>query len=1777
MAQRQVQSILWILLFSCMSMKSKAQLTQADSVLFINSFVEPIYISYWTYPNYRWYAYDSIKSKQGLTDLMNREFPYMPADVTKTVYNEINLGGLKFDSVINNSFNHYPSIYGQTNPVVKLSYELHNKPDTAYAAYTPSVAGAGSSCKTVFLLLHGTGTNTTSQFMQNNGYANIYCAVKTKCLQYGDVFSYCKPNEDWRAIYWNRKKLGDYVFSYLEATGHNYGTNYLIENIALVKYLKTKYQRVVLLGISEGGYAALLNSFYSEPDAAIISGGYSISFDTYLWSQFTLSSRFGNLPQTIIRDTVKSIINQKSTQYLFTWGDGDPVALMDPEHDFHYTQNYLNNPGKCSYFYNFTQHTFPPCGTLDTFFQRVTRQPKAQLYAADSNCHSDSMKLKIAFCGQSPFQFNLYKNDTLYASMLSLTDTMLINLTQSGTYQVKEIDDASVYVGVNSQTFTYIKDTMVQWNLVSNNFICDSAKSEIIFNLQGSSPWKLIKNYNGITSIDSIIQSSNTQYYANGQLSFLQLTDRHNCSLTLNQAIDIQDSALQVTFGTTQYNCSSHKTGIPIQFQGRSPWTLQYIKNGIPNQLISFSNSSTFYFENGAYYFASASDGNGCQLPLNQTFLFSSDTLEVTSGIPSYSCDSVKTNYPFNVEGNFPITLNYTKNTIPFTKTFTSSVGSLSLTNGNYQFLQATDATGCQVNVPLSMNFNYDTLEVVLQNPVYVCDSQKNKIKFTLEGNKPWTIFYLENSILKYVTTSISSYDLYVNNGTTVIQYVKDSSNCIKTLNQNFVLNNESLSCQIGQPAYSCDSTKAKVHFELHGQIPFVISYYENSVLKQFTSSSKSFDRYFANGNYQFASITDYTSCSQNLNVNFSISFNPIAVNLTSPLYDCDSSKTKITFSCQGNSPWTIQYVENNISKQITSTNANFTRWFSNGNFVFLTCKDATGCQALINQQYNFDFEPINVALASNSYNCDSNKVPLQFSLNGQSPFTIHYLQNGLPQQWLSYGSSFETFVSNGSYQFVSITDATNCQALMNQSLLSNYQPLNFSMSLPTFDCDSLKTRITFTSQGNGVRQLHYTENNISKTMQLTNTVETRWFSNGQYVFLSCSDSTNCMTQINQSFTFNYQPLTASIVNSLYDCDSQKLKIILAFSGNGPWNIQYTNGTTNFTALAISNVYNLFLPNGTWNITQINDLGNGCSVLLNQQFNTNYQAINASLSSLMYDCVSNTTQTTITSFGNAPISLFINEFSTNSIDTIDVLSNQQLVSFQPGDYLIQKVRDNTGCEFMLNQYVSQQYQPLSFMPDTSFIVCDSSKLKYSYHTTGDGPWVLIYKNSITGDVFQHVDVDSSSSIYLETGTYKLLEVSDSKCSITLNETIVNSYSKLNCVVSSPEVNCDSGKSYVIIYTTGIPPFTFHMLKDNLGLTYTTNQFIDTLYLEKGNWYFDQVTDSLNCSYSLNKSFTIDYKGFKFNNWYHTYNCNSDSSFIYFSIEYDSPITIDYNFNQQLYQYHLNGIDSFYLANGHYNFLAVKDTFGCELILNDTLHVDNETIDFQELQTEALCDVKEHDVQFTLQGKSPWLLDYNFQNITYQVSFQDSLVQWQIPSGDYYLVRVKDYNGCEKEIDTSFYLKPFLQQQPILRYEDYYLVTQQTNLLYRWYRDGELLPQVNSFKIPPFGSGNYVVSVQDSTGCIYVSNEINLNFVNDINVYPNPAHDVLSILINDNYGSFWKYSILDITGKIAMKGESEWPYHQLNVGSLAHGIYQIVIEYDNLLFNGIKVQQFRKDD
>ncbi|MCC7029480.1 MAG: hypothetical protein IT257_04175, partial [Chitinophagaceae bacterium] len=689
----------WRFLFYCLLFLNKnvdAQLNAADSVLFNSVFTSSIYIPYWNFP-YKWYTNDSITSMQGMQNTFASEFPFTPSDMTNYTFKNIKNETLIFDTDLNASFNQFPWIYGQTNPIMKLPFMLNNKSDTAYTAFTPSALNG--DCKTAIFLIHGNGVNTTTYLLQGAGYACTYCNVKNTCLQFGDVYTYCKPNEDWRAIYWNKKKLNDYAYNYCEAIGHNYGTNYLIETIALVKALKSKYERVIVMGLSEGGYTTLLNLLNTEPDGAVVAAGYSINFDIYLPSQFLLSNRFGNIPQNYTRDSVKARIATLQTNTLFTYGEGDNVELMDPEHDFHYTQNFLNNNSKCSFYYNFNTHTFPQCSTLDTFIQRIVSKPKALISPIDSVCSSDSLQLYIRLCGQAPFQYQIYRNDVLYATLNSNNFSNVYTLYSEGKYQVKNITDASGQPCINSETVDYKKDAPVGFAVSNKIFDCDSGHTEITLQLSGTSPWILNKSLDGNLIADTFINAANLQKYNNGELNFLQLTDSNHCSMTINELVSIHDSIADISISAPVYDCDSNLTNIQMTLQGRSPWLLQYKKNGMPQNMQISNPSASLYFNNGLYELISVTDSNQCQKSISQLFNFQFDSLHVSLSPPMYNCDSNKTSIQFSLQGNPPFEIHYTENGIPASISTNANNLTQYFTNGNYDFTTVSDATGCVKNI----------------------------------------------------------------------------------------------------------------------------------------------------------------------------------------------------------------------------------------------------------------------------------------------------------------------------------------------------------------------------------------------------------------------------------------------------------------------------------------------------------------------------------------------------------------------------------------------------------------------------------------------------------------------------------------------------------------------------------------------------------------------------------------------------------------------------------------------------------------------------------------------------------------------------------------------------------------------------------------------------------------------------------------------------------------------------------------------------------------------
>lgn len=361
--------ILFLILFS----QSVFCQSKNDSLFLSTVFQTPSYVSYIQSPG-NWFIEPFVKTRKELFNRLDTMFRFVPSDYFGS-YNKMYIGNLSPLDSINATLNYYYYInknyaYKQFNPCFKLPFILNCKPSNAYCIFTPQVADFAKN-ELAFLIITGSGTNNGGQMVRGEGYQNIYGYLRDSLAQYGDVYIAIRPLIDFRSLVWNGQELNSefpipgQITNWLNSShyGHEgtpYGINSLIESIALGKYLKLKYDKVIITGLSYGGAYTDLNAFESVPDAALISGGYSILYDqTNANNDFEIAS-FGSLWYSKERDSIKAMISKTQTQFLYSWGKdtGDPVE--ESESINHNTENYFRGLKNVQYFYNYNKHTFPP-------------------------------------------------------------------------------------------------------------------------------------------------------------------------------------------------------------------------------------------------------------------------------------------------------------------------------------------------------------------------------------------------------------------------------------------------------------------------------------------------------------------------------------------------------------------------------------------------------------------------------------------------------------------------------------------------------------------------------------------------------------------------------------------------------------------------------------------------------------------------------------------------------------------------------------------------------------------------------------------------------------------------------------------------------------------------------------------------------------------------------------------------------------------------------------------------------------------------------------------------------------------------------------------------------------------------------------------------------------------------------------------------------------------------------------------------------------------------
>ncbi len=141
-----------------------------------------------------------------------------------------------------------------------------------------------SSDTAAVLMIPGSGENKARRIVSSDP-GDYHCCLYDALSDF-NRFVLIKPNEGLRAVHDGVGRLHEsFIVNWHLNRGSSYSAAYIVEAVALTLVLAQHAEKFAVVGLSQGGEAALLAALLNPPDAAVIASGYSaVSADLALWS-----------------------------------------------------------------------------------------------------------------------------------------------------------------------------------------------------------------------------------------------------------------------------------------------------------------------------------------------------------------------------------------------------------------------------------------------------------------------------------------------------------------------------------------------------------------------------------------------------------------------------------------------------------------------------------------------------------------------------------------------------------------------------------------------------------------------------------------------------------------------------------------------------------------------------------------------------------------------------------------------------------------------------------------------------------------------------------------------------------------------------------------------------------------------------------------------------------------------------------------------------------------------------------------------------------------------------------------------------------------------------------------------------------------------------------------------------------------------------------------------------------------------------------------------------
>lgn len=603
-----------------------------------------------------------------------------------------------------------------------------------------------------------------------------------------------------------------------------------------------------------------------------------------------------------------------------------------------------------------------------------------------------------------------------------------------------------------------------------------------------------------------------------------------------------------------------------------------------------------------------------------------------------------------------------------------------------------------------------------------------------------------------------------------------------------------------------------------------------------------------ANTTYTLQTVGDfYQACfSTGNSITLTIQNLPTAVLSSSQTLCQDASllnqTATLTINLTGAAPWDVIYNDGNSNVSITGiTSTPFVFTVSPAQtttYDLIKVTDIFGCattttSTIVVTVNNF---PVPSITAASTLVCNSTLgTTLTFNLVGTPNFSLIYTDGTTPVTVTGISSS--PFVLNisptstTSYSVISLTDANNCPTNPN----NNVSTIITVGSAPTVTLSASSSILCQNIAGTNTINLDFSITGGTQPWTLsysegTTTYLVSGITSSPYIVtvsptvrtsyhsVLVTDALGC-TGNGNAWIIEPQPLpSAAFTNNQTICPNDQTQLSIGLTGTGPWVINYSDGTTNYTETASTpSPYILSTTVSaatTFTILSVSDLycsntsGSTATVAL-------FPAPSGTISANQTICSGVSTTLTFNMTGALPWDLVYTD-GTNPIMVTGITNSNYQIQVSPTStqtYQFGALIDGNGCRVNLGQSAVVTVSPVNATISANQTICLGNSATLTVNLFGFPNWDLTYTDGTNSVVVTGITSDPYllSVSPTSTTTYILTNVVDGfGCTATLNSgSIITVNPTPSLVMSSITPSVCLGQGFnITVNLTGAQPWTF---------------------------------------------------------------------------------------------------------------------------------------------------------------------------------------------------------------------------------------------------------------------------------------------------------------------------------------------------------------------------------